>query len=94
VAREALLTEDQERIAADLHNRVIEYLFEAGMGIQSVMRLADGPLRTRLEDTVDRLDLAIREIRNTVFGQPGHADASSPETRVMGPSALTERGHK
>ncbi|HZU74785.1 MAG TPA: PAS domain S-box protein [Acidimicrobiales bacterium] len=65
--RQVLLAEDEERIAAELHGRVIERLFSAGVGIQAVLHLAGPPLATRLGEAVDELDLAIREIRDAVF---------------------------
>ena len=63
----ALLTAEQDRIAADLHNRVIDGLFGAGMGIQSVMRRTDGAVAGRLAEVVDQIDEVIRAIRATVF---------------------------
>lgn len=74
--REALLAEDEQRFATELHNRVIEPILRAAMGIQSVQRLAGDPLATRLAEAVDQLDLAVREIRDAVFGlRPPRAKA-------------------
>lgn len=90
-AREALLAADQERIATDLHNRIIELLFDAGMGIQSVIGMADGPVAERLRDAVKGLDAAIREIRNTVFGPIAPSAGPEPAPGVEGPPARNER---
>lgn len=68
-ARQALLAEDEARIAIELHNVVIERLFNAGMGVQGVLRLADGALATRLREVVDELDMAVRAIRDSVFNR-------------------------
>lgn len=69
VAREQLVLADQERIGADLHGRVIERLFAAGMGIQSVLGRVEHPVAERLVSVIEELDDAIREIRSTVFQQ-------------------------
>lgn len=65
--RQQLLAEEDERIAAELHDRIIKRLFLAGMKIQSVLTLTDTPVYQQLNETVDQLDTIIREIRHTVF---------------------------
>lgn len=62
-----MLVADQERIGADLNDGVIQRLFRAGMGIQSVLKQADGHVAERLGDVVRELDQAIVDIRNSVF---------------------------
>jgi PAS domain S-box-containing protein len=60
--------EDRERIARDLHDRVIQRLFAAGLGIEAVRRRANDPhLAQRLAHTVDELDGTIRELRLAIF---------------------------
>ena len=62
-----LLADERERIARDLHDIVIQRLFATGLGIQSVaMRAPDG-LRPRLDQAVDAIDEAIRDIRSSIF---------------------------
>ncbi len=62
------VVEDRERIARDLHDRVIQRLFATGMALQATGRLADQPeLAARVQETVDEIDETIREIRNTIF---------------------------
>lgn len=73
-ARAALLAADEERIAADLHNRIIEGLFLAGIDIQSVMRKTDGYVAGRLAGAVDQIDQVIKEIRATVFDRSPHPE--------------------
>jgi signal transduction histidine kinase len=65
--RAGLLLGESERIAAELHQTVIERLFRAGITIQSAIRLTDGAVAKRLYEAVDEIDTAIREIREAVF---------------------------
>lgn len=65
--RRHLLVEEDERIAHELNDRIVKRLFLAGMKIQSVLQLTDSPIAQQLNETVDQLDTAIREIRRTVF---------------------------
>ena len=67
LSRMHMLIEERDRIAAALHNRVIERLFSAGMGLQSVLRIANSRIAASLGEAVDQLDQAIHEIRHTVF---------------------------
>ena len=65
---EVAVIEDRERIARDLHDKVIQRLFAAGMTLQS-LALVPGreELSNRMNDVVDELDVTIREIRSTIF---------------------------
>lgn len=66
--RELGLVEDRERIAADLHDTVIQRLFATGLGLQSAVRSIDDPLAAaKVQDAVDQLDETIRQIRSTIF---------------------------
>ncbi len=66
--RELSLVEDRERIAADLHDTVIQRLFATGLGLQSAVRSIDNPAAAgRIQQAVDDLDETIREIRSTIF---------------------------
>jgi signal transduction histidine kinase len=63
-----IVLEDRERIARDLHDVVIQRLFAAGLGLQSMSRLVSrDDLRKRLEQTVTDLDTTIRDIRTAIF---------------------------
>ena len=63
----AVLREHQ-RIAADLHDHVIQELFATGMGLQAmVYRTDDEGHRQHLSDFVDAIDSTIRRIRTTIF---------------------------
>jgi len=60
--------EDRERIARDMHDVVIQRLFATGLGLQSATRLATHPVvRSRIEEAVDELDIAIKDIRAMIF---------------------------
>ncbi|MDA8045959.1 MAG: PAS domain S-box protein [Actinomycetota bacterium] len=64
---EARLVGEQERIARDLHDTVIQRLFALGMRLQATERVAEGPVAERIRDTVESIDAVIREIRETIF---------------------------
>jgi two-component system, NarL family, sensor histidine kinase DevS len=63
------LLEDRQRIARDLHDRVIQRLFAAGLGIEAIRgRAGDDPLLSeRLARVVGELDDTIRELRSSIF---------------------------
>ena len=78
-SRVALL-EDRDRIARDMHDHVIQRLFATGLSLQSTSRLAEHPtVRTRLDEAVDNLDAAIKDIRQTIFEL--HRAKPTPELR-------------
>jgi len=69
-----ILLEDRARIARDLHDHVIQQLFAAGMTVQGVSAgLAGGPDSDLLENVVDHIDEAIRQIRTSIFQLRPHA---------------------
>ena len=55
------IADDRERIARDLHDKVIQRLFAAGLNIQAVVGATDDRVRPRLEATIDALNDAIRK---------------------------------
>lgn len=69
------LLEERDRIARDLHDRVIQRIFAAGLQIgalsRTVAKVAEGADASRLPGQLDviagELDLAIRELRNSIF---------------------------
>ncbi len=66
--QEFIVLEDRERIARDLHDRVIQQLFATGMSLQATERMVDDEqIAGRIGQSVDDLDATIREIRNTIF---------------------------
>lgn len=62
------MLEDRDRIARDMHDHVIQRLFATGLSLQAAARLAEhSAVRDRLDDAVDDLDAAIKDIRRTIF---------------------------
>lgn len=58
---------DHDRIARELHDRVIQRLFAIAMRLESVASGAKTFERRRIGEAVDALDEVIREIRTTIF---------------------------
>ena len=66
--RDLTLIEDRERIAADLHDTVIQRLFATGLALQGTVRAISTPeAANRVEEAVGDLDETIRQIRSTIF---------------------------
>jgi signal transduction histidine kinase len=62
------MLEDRERIARDMHDLVIQRLFATGLSLQAAGRQAVHPkVVARLDEAVDELDSAIKDIRHTIF---------------------------
>ena len=70
------LFEERDRIARDLHDRVIQRIFAAGLQVAGLSRTArkealrrgeDAGLADGLDVIATELDLAIRELRNSIF---------------------------
>ena len=65
---EVAVLEDRERIARDLHDKVIQRLFATGISLQTMLPVTDRQdASNRINDAVDELDVTIREIRSTIF---------------------------
>jgi signal transduction histidine kinase len=79
------LLEDQERIARDLHDTVIQRLFATGLSLQGVTKLvADDEARRRIEVAVDDLDAVVRHIRTVIFDvATARAGVGSLRRRVL-----------
>ena len=64
----AAMLDERDRIAADLHDQVIQRLFAAGLSLQSVATsLGPGRAADRILATVSDLDATISQIRTTIF---------------------------
>ena len=60
--------DDRDRIARDLHDRVIQRIYAVGMSLAGTARLEDLPqVQDRVEHAVDELDSTITEIRTAIF---------------------------
>lgn len=65
---ERTLLAERDRMARDLHDRVIQRIFAAGMALQTAARLARSPAAAdRIQAVVGDLDTAIAELRETIF---------------------------
>jgi signal transduction histidine kinase len=78
------LADDRNRIAADLHDHVIQRLFAAGLTLHSVAKMRDGgtAANTRIVDTIGNLDETISQIRTTIFQL--HRDTGAVESDLRG----------
>ena len=82
----AVMLDERERIAADLHDHVIQRLFAAGLSLQSTAgTLGAGAATDRILATVDDLDATIRQIRTSIFQlqQIPHARAPGLRARLL-----------
>jgi two-component system, NarL family, sensor histidine kinase DevS len=70
-ARIASARENDDRIASDLHDHVINHLFGCGLTLASVIgrNQLDDHIVAQLYDVVDELDTAVKQIRDTVFAR-------------------------
>jgi signal transduction histidine kinase len=71
------LTDERDRIARDLHDHVIQSLFAVGLGLQSVLGSATGPVAARISSQIDAIDVTIRQIRQTIFELSSTPSASA-----------------
>ncbi|HEV7210466.1 MAG TPA: GAF domain-containing protein [Blastococcus sp.] len=64
----SLLLDERERIAADLHDHVIQRMFGDGLALQGLLaKVGPGAVADRIRSVVQDLDENIRLIRSTVF---------------------------
>jgi signal transduction histidine kinase len=68
-----MVMDDRERIAKDLHDGVIQSLFAVGMSLQATVAMVEAEVPAhRIEAAVERIDGAITDLRNYIFGlRPG-----------------------
>jgi signal transduction histidine kinase len=60
--------DDRDRIARDLHDRVIQRVFAVGMSLQGAARLPErDQIVERINKAVDDLDATVTEIRTAIF---------------------------
>jgi signal transduction histidine kinase len=85
----AVLTDERERVARDLHDTVIQRMFGAGLNLQAIAgMIGPGPAAERLDAVVVDIDDSIRELRSIIFalGLTGE----EPEIRARILSLLAE----
>jgi signal transduction histidine kinase len=64
----AATLDERERIAADLHDHVIQRLFATGLSLQALAStLGPGRARQRVQATIADLDATIAQIRTSIF---------------------------
>jgi signal transduction histidine kinase len=64
----ATMLDERDRIAADLHDHVIQRLFATGLSLQSTLaRLTPGTVRERIDAAITSLDDTISQIRTSIF---------------------------
>jgi PAS domain S-box-containing protein len=89
--RQLALFEDRERIARDLHDRVIQRLFACGLSLQGIASaLSDERIVARLEQNVDDIDESIRDLRTVIFGLTRRKSRSGLRDEVL--ALATESG--
>jgi signal transduction histidine kinase len=60
--------DDRDRIARDLHDRVIQRVYAVGMSLQGAVRLSEpDQIVERVNKAVDDLDTTVTEIRTAIF---------------------------
>ena len=78
-ATEIAVLEDRQRIAADLHDIVIQRLFAAGMTLQAgASDNDDASRRTRMLSASEEMDLAIKDLRASIFELHGRTVVTVP----------------
>jgi signal transduction histidine kinase len=82
---ELTLAADRERIARDLHDRVIQRLFATGLALQAVLSQTETEtLRGRINEAISQLDETIRQVRTTIFAlEPPPSAERGVRARVL-----------
>jgi signal transduction histidine kinase len=91
IDRLSIVAED-ERIARDLHDTVIQELFALGMSLQAIGSSTSGAAGERISNIVQSLDDVIRQIRNTIFRLPNRNEKASGLREEM--LRLADRYHQ
>jgi signal transduction histidine kinase len=65
--RELEVLADRDRIAGNLHERVIRQLFEVGLALNGIQHRVGPDVAPRLNNQIDVLDQVIRDIRTVIF---------------------------
>lgn len=78
------LTDDRDRIARDLHDRVIQKLFATGIALEGILQeIGQERARERVDRAVSDLDDVIRDIRAVIFELGGErASGAGVRTQV------------
>ena len=75
--RRIAVVEDRERIARDLHDRVIGRLFATGLGLHTIASSStDHVMVSRAEQAIEEIDRSIADLRHAIFAL-SHTDADT-----------------
>ncbi|MFR9802973.1 GAF domain-containing protein [Pseudonocardia sp. RS010] len=84
VERERLrVLDERERIAADLHDHVIQRLFAAGLSLQGIAARVRGTEGTQLTQVIGDLDDTIAQIRTSIFSLQRSGDDEGVRSRIL-----------
>jgi signal transduction histidine kinase len=94
-ARRLAVADERDRIGRDLHDGIIQSLYAVGLSLEDLpelMREAPDEAEARVDAGIESINLAIRDIRNFIYGlRPESVDGSHV---VAGLAALAaEVGH-
>lgn len=82
--REVAVLEDRQRIARDLHDRVIQRLFAAGLAASAISRRVTDPIvADRIAQVVTELDGTIVDLRSSIFELAPSASRDPLARRVL-----------
>ena len=71
------LIEERDRIAEGMNNIVVRRLFSAALDLESALGLVgDHHAAGKIQHAIDELDLAIRDLRDTLFDHRRHDPAA------------------
>jgi signal transduction histidine kinase len=78
---------ERERIGEDLHDGILQSLYATALGVEECLPLLDARpdvVRGRLHDTLSRLDVVMRDVRNYVVGLQPEALRGKPLHTALG----------
>jgi signal transduction histidine kinase len=70
-ARRLAVSDERDRIGRDLHDGIIQSLYAVSLSLEDLPELMDeapGEVAGRLDGAIESLNLAIRDIRNFIYG--------------------------
>lgn len=89
----ATILNERDRIAADLHDHIIQRLFGAGLALHGVAaRLGGDPMQDRVVRVVDDLDDTIAQIRTSIFAMRALGPDTPDGLRSRVVTVVTEAG--
>jgi signal transduction histidine kinase len=82
---ESARVEDRDRIARDLHDTVIQRLYAVGLSLQGAAARArrEPEIEARIQDAIDEVDGAIRDIRSTIFELTPRRGSGGLKRRIL-----------